>query len=84
MRLPVGPRFRNQPRDASKQISRSRRRGPSKCDTTAVADDRRADFYERLLPCIAESERVAGFIPIGHADDLRGGRSRPLRANIAT
>src|ERR1700732_112673 len=66
-----GPQFRDQPRDAGKQIPRDGRRGHLECDITAVADDLRADFDKFLLPGIAENERVAGFIDIGHADDPR-------------
>jgi hypothetical protein len=60
---------------------RSARRAPDNDAITAVADDRRADFDKFLLPTIEENERVAGFIPIGHADDPRGDRARPLLAN---
>jgi hypothetical protein len=49
-----------------------------------VADDLRADLDVFLLPGIAENERVAGFIPNGHADDPRGDRARPQLANIVT
>ncbi|HEY4848291.1 MAG TPA: hypothetical protein VIH87_11020 [Methylocella sp.] len=49
-----------------------------------MGDDLRADFDRFLLPGIAANERVAGFIPIGHADDPHGDRPRPPLADIVT